>query len=237
MVTTAPGLVELVAGGYTINGTITTTNVQLINGSLAGINVIAGGFNWVVGSWSGSVTVAVNTLMQITTGNDHNMPNCIVTNWGTVAWSGGRIRGGGGSYNPGTQIYNFGLWDAQSDQVINNDYGVNGTHFNNAGTLRKSGGTGAGATSLLGGVFFHNSGTLDVQTNLLSLQGGGSLTGGLVTGAPGLIQLAAGSFTINRTITTPSVQLVGGGVARGNLIKGGVTSLGGVWDGSVVTIA
>src|SRR5258708_30121363 len=92
MVTTAPGLVELVAGGYTINGTITTTNVQLINGSLAGINVIAGGFNWVVGSWSGSVTVAVNTLLQMTSGNDHNMPNCIVTNLGTVAWSGGRIR-------------------------------------------------------------------------------------------------------------------------------------------------
>src|SRR5258708_39875700 len=108
----------------------------------------------------------------------------------------------------------------------NNGYGVNGTLFSNGGTFRKSGGTGAGATSLLGGVFFHNSGTLDVQTNLLSLQGGGSLTGGLVTGAPGLIQLAAGSFTINGTITTASVQLVGGGLAGANLIKGGFTWLG-----------
>jgi hypothetical protein len=222
----------LVAGAYTINGTITTTNVQLINGTLAGINVIAGGFNWVVGWWNGSVvTVASNCVMQVTTGNDHNLPNCTFTNLGTVAWSGGRIRGGS------TSIYNLGLWDAQSDQVINNDYGGNGTLFNNAGTFRKSAGTGAGATALLGGVTFNNTGTLDIQTNLLSLQGGGSFTGGLVTGAPGLIQLAAGGFTINGTITTANVQLVGGGLAGANLIKGAFTWLGGVWDNSVVTIA
>src|SRR5258708_30729479 len=113
--------------------------------------------------------------------------------------------------------------------MINNDYGVKGTVFRNGGTFRKSGGTGANSTALLGGVFFHNSGTLDVQTNLLSLQGGGSLTGGLVTGAPGLIQLAAGSFNITGTITTAKVELVGGGLAGTNVHQGGFTRPGGGW--------
>src|SRR5258708_37725525 len=97
--------------------------------------------------------------------------------------------------------------------MINNDYGVKGTVFRNGGTFRKSGGTGANSTSLLGGVFFHNSGTLDVQTNLLSLQGGGSFTGGLVTGAPGLTELAGGGFKIGRASCRDRGEISGGAVS------------------------
>src|SRR5258708_29354230 len=158
------------------------------------------------------------------------MANCIVTNLGTVGWTGGRIRWGGGGNSPGTQIYNIGLWDAQSDQVINDDYGVNATLFNNAGTLRKS--VGTGATSLLGGVFFHNSGTLDVESGTISLQGGGSFTGGMVTTAPGLVQLVAGGYTINGTITTTNVQLINGAPGRGKVIACGFQLGGGSVGGA-----
>jgi len=65
--------------------------------------------------------------------------NCALTNYGMVVWSGGRVRGGG---NPGTPIYNFGLWNAKSDQELNGaDFGAFGVTFNNAGTFRKSAGT------------------------------------------------------------------------------------------------
>ncbi len=224
---TSAGLIQLAAGAYTINGTLTTTNVQLVGGTLTGANVFMGGFTWVVGSWNsaGPITVTANSRLNIVSGNDHDLPNCIVTNFGVVAWADGRIRGGGGNQ---TLIYNYGLWDAQNDQVLNDDYGFS-TLFSNAGTFRKSGGTGTNATTIVVGVTFNNTGTLDVQVNLLSLQGGGSFTGGSVTGA-GLVQLAAGAYTINGAMTTTNVQLVGGTLAGANVLMGGFTWVVGSWN-------
>jgi len=107
-------------------------------------------------------------------------------NNGTIAWSGGRHSRRG--RQPGTFIYNNGVWDAQSDQVFNDDFGGAGTTFNNYGTLRKSGGAGefANATIFTGGVVFNQlAGAIDVQngTNGLELafQGGGTFSGGYVT--------------------------------------------------------
>jgi hypothetical protein len=225
---TGSGLIQLAVGTFTINGTRTTANVQLVGGSLAGINVLTGEFTWVVGSWNnaGPITIPANSTVHIVSGQDHDMANCVVTNLGTVAWADGRIRGGGN--NP-TLVHNFGLWDAQNDQVINNDYGGAGTIFTNAGTFRKSGGTGD--TSLLGGVTFNNTGTVDVPANVLSLQGGGSFTGGFVTGA-GLVQLGGPAYTINGTRTTTNVQLVGGSLAGVNVFTGGFTWVSGNWNNS-----
>ena len=59
----------------------------------------------------------------------------LITNFGTVAWANGTLRGGGG-----TTVYNYNLWDCQSDQTFNDAYGGIGVVFNNFGTLRKSGG-------------------------------------------------------------------------------------------------
>jgi hypothetical protein len=223
------GIVQLAAGAYTINGAVLSTNVQVIGGTLTGNNVIRGALDWVFGDWNGagSVTIASNSVLSIVSGNDHNLPDCAVTNFGTVAWSGGRIRGGG---NAGTQVYNFGLWDGQSDQAFNADYDGANVLFNNAGTLRKSG--GVGATVLPGGVLFSNTGTVNVESGTLSLQGGGSFTGGSVTSAAGLIQLAAGAYTINGTITTTNVQLVGGTLGGTNVLRGGLSWVFGDWNGA-----
>ena len=79
------------------------------------------------------------------------------------------IRGGGG-------IYNYGLWDAQSDQTLASTF--QSFTFDNFGTFRKSGGTNTSQTLLTGGVNFINPGTLDVQTGIISLLGTYSLTNG-----------------------------------------------------------
>ena len=93
-----------------------------------------------------------------------------MTNNGTVAWSNGRIRGGG---TLGTFIYNNGVWDAQNDLTWNNDFGGNGTVFNNYGTLRKSGGGPefVNATLFQNGVVFNQlAGVIDVQNGTNGLE-------------------------------------------------------------------
>src|SRR5439155_560734 len=158
---------------------------------------------WVAGNWEGGVTIASNSVLNIVSGNDHNMANCGLTSYGTVVWRGGRLRGGGGN---GTQVSNFGLWDAQSDQVFNAEYGGAGVVFNNAGTLRKS--AGVNTTALLQGVAFRNTGAVEVESGALAFAGGGSFTGGSVLNT-GVVQLAAGAFTINGTVMSANAQLVG----------------------------
>src|ERR1035438_7388567 len=168
------GLTALETSGYTINGTVTGTNTwETDTGNLVGTNVIHGALNWVSGNWNGaaSVTIATNSTLIVAGGGGVNdMNNCILTNNGRVAWASGTMRGGH------TTIYNNGLWDAQSDQVVNNAFGGSPFIFNNLGTFRKTG-TGGGSSQLQG-VIFDNPGTLDVQTGIVSLPGTYSLTNG-----------------------------------------------------------
>ena len=91
------------------------------------------------------------------------------------------IRGGNGA-----AIYNYGLWDAQSDQTFNDAFG-GATVFNNSGVVRKS--AGAGNTIFAGGVLFN-------QTS------GGSVT----SSGTGTTYLNAGNFNIVGTAgsLTPS---------------------------------
>src|ERR1019366_7711707 len=174
------GLTVLSSGNFNLNGTVTGTNTWQNGGNLVGTTVINGALTWVSGYWSGSPSVtipAISTLL-ITTANNHDLPNCLVTNYGMVMWSGGDIRSGGS----GTTIYNYGLWNAQSDQQLTTS-GYNGsTVFNNFATFRKSGGTNTSQTLIAGAVLFNQpSGVLDVQQGNFTLQGSGNFTGGYIT--------------------------------------------------------
>ena len=236
------GFVYLNGGAFNINGTVTSTNVQLAGAVLAGNNVISGGFNWIVGDWnSSSDTIATNSTLLISTGNNHNLQNCTVTNNGTVAWREGTIQSGG---TPGTLIVNNGVWDLQSDQTLNAAYGGHGTVFNNRGTFRKSGGASefANATILAGGVMFNQlAGMIDVQNGTngleLALQGGGNFTGGYITTNQfGLTVLSVGSFNLNGTVTGTNTWQNNGNLVGLNILKGALTWVGGVWNGAAVTI-
>jgi hypothetical protein len=237
------GIVYLYSGAFNINGTVTSTNVQLAGGTLTGNNVINGGLNWIIGDWNGSAseTIASGSLLLITTTSAHNVQNCTITNNGTVAWSAGAIQAGG---IPGTLIVNKGLWDCQSDQQINTAYGGNGTIFNNLGTFRKSGGAGIGPTYTLlaGGVLFNQlAGVVDVQngTNGLELafQGGGNFTGGYIaTNVNSAVVLSVGNFTVNGTVTGTNTVENAGNLVGTNVINGALTWVDGVWNGTVTTI-
>jgi len=243
--TNLTGLTVFSSGTVNINGTVTSTNVQLAGATLTGTNVINGALNWIVGDWSSGaqVTIATNSTLLVTGANDHNLANCTLTNNGTLAWSGGTIQGGGSS---GTLIYNYGLWDAQSDQTLNNAYGQAGTAFNNYGTFRKSGGAGQFSNYTLftsGTVFNQIAGVIDVQsgTNGLDLffQGVGNFTGGYVTtNLNGLTVFSIGTFNINGTVTGMNTWQDGGNLTGTNVINGALTWAAGNWNGApYVTIA
>src|ERR1035438_2442665 len=160
------------------------------------------------------------------------MANSIVTNNGTVAWWSGTIRGGNNTF-----IYNYGLWDAQSDQQLNNAFGGSiGTIFNNFGTVRKSAGTTS--TIFAAGVLFdQTSGLLSALTGNILLQGGANLTGGTVTSSGiGTTYLNAGSFNINGATTSGNVVENAGNLVGTNVINGTLTWAAGTWYSAVVTI-
>ena len=245
-------LTVLSEGNFTINGTVTSTNVFETGGNLVGNNVINGALTWAGGNWNSasSVTIASESIVTIASGlgNDMNMSGCQLTNNGTVVWASGTIQCGQGS-----AIYNYGLCNAQSDQTINNNYGGAVTPFNNYGTFRKSGGAGGGAYSLFASnvVFNQLAGVMDVQngTNGLTLvlQGGGNFTGGYITTNQfGVTVLSSGNFTLSGTVTPTNVFEDSGNLVGNNVINGALTWEAGNWNSassvtvpsdSIVTIA
>ena len=125
------------SGSFTVDGgaLVGNTNTEL-----------SGTIGWTAGTLGGILTLASGSTLNITAANNHDLPDCTLTNNGTVAWNNGTIRSGGGT---GTVIVNNGLWDAQSDQYLTvSGYGGSSV-FNNYGTFRKSGGASEFANATL----------------------------------------------------------------------------------------
>ncbi len=234
--TNVNGLTVLSAGSFTVNGTVTGTNTWQNVGNLVGTNVIKGALTWVAGLWNGAVvTISNNSIVTVAGGAGLNDMNAaVVTSYGTLAWASGTLRGGSGAV-----VYNYGLWNAQSDQQFNSAYG-GATVFNNLGTFRKSGGVNPAINTLFaGGVLFNqSSGVLDVLTGNVVLQGSGNFTGGYITtNSTGTTYLSLGSFNINGTATGSNVVENAGNLVGTNVIKGVLTWVAGLWNGAVVTIS
>jgi len=230
------GLTTLETSYYTINGTVTGSNTwETANGGLTGNNAINGGLTWIGGNWNNaaSVTITTNSTLFIAGGGGvMNMSACQVTNKGTIAWLSGLIQGGNG-----TVIANYGLWNLQSDQELNDAYGGAGTTFDNYGTFLKTGGASTNETLISGCTFDQVSGVMNVQTGNLVFEGTENFTGGSTTSS-GTIALASGNFTINGATTTSNVVENSAGMVGANTINGALTWSGGNWNSATsVTIA
>ena len=99
-----------------------------------------------------------------------------MTNYGTVTWTNTPLYG---FYGNNAQIYNYGLWNAQSDNSFIGGYNSGTTLFDNFGTFLKSGNTGV--TTLDSAVVFNNTGTVNVQSGTLDINVGTSSGGNFTT--------------------------------------------------------
>ena len=134
---------------------------------------IVGTLNWDGGSLYGVMTLASNSVFNIVAGGGDGLNGLVLTNYGTVNWTNTPLYGISGN---NAQIYNYGLWNAQSDNTFTGGYNGGTSLFDNFGTFLKSG--NAGVTTLDSGVVFNNTGTLNSQVGNIALQGPYTLANG-----------------------------------------------------------
>jgi hypothetical protein len=196
------------AGVPASGDTINFTNGTTIN--LSSPITVSGVFNWFSGTLSGSpLTIANGGVMNITGGV--SLQN-VLTNLGTVTMSGAAGLAVYNDVSPYTgDVYNQAgaLWDIQTNANISCEYCTSNEFFNNAGTFRKSGGSGGTATI---SVVFANTGTIDAMSGILSFTGTFTNSAGtLGFGVSGLANLGqinvAGAVTLSGTA---SVTWLGG---------------------------
>ena len=184
--------------------------IDLASGTLAGAGVLtlSGTSTWTGGNMSGSVTNAGSLTVS---GATAKYLNGTLTNAGslTVAAGAGSIYGQATAAAVVNQA--GGTIDVQSDGTA--FYQNNGGTLTNAGTLRKSGGTGTSTINFA----LNNSGTVQVDSGVVSATGGGSLGGTFVVKA-GTLGLDGGTFTAQAGASES-----GAGTLR---VNGGTLSLG-----------
>src|SRR5690606_23964281 len=151
-------------------GVVTVGGVASLSGGTqtgTGTTILSGG-----GSINGNIGLDEGRTLRIGNG----------INPSTVDWTGGSINlNAGGTGNAQAGILSTavgGVLNATSNNLItaNNFGGVedgSSARFDNAGTFRKSAGTG----STLVQVQFNNTGTVQVQSGTVNLSGGGTHTG------------------------------------------------------------
>lgn len=190
-----------------VNGIIGLSGTGSING---GLMTNQGTFNWSGGTLALPMTNTASGIL--------NVNGTTVTLWGALTNAGTINLSGSGSillYNNqathGTYagaIYNEagGLFDLQTDQGVS-DGGLGSEVVVNAGTLRKSSGTG---TSTIG-VACTNSGVVDAESGTIQFSVGGNIGGTYNTAAAASIQFVGGTFN-----ETDPVSITGSGVCKQN---------------------
>jgi len=166
---TAGGGIPVYTGTYAGSGAGTIRqNSGTLNIATAGatFNFSGNTFQWTGGNINGPGVLTNIGTFNISSANPKNLVSDTLRNSGTVNWTGT------GSFNLSTSsVFNNlvnGVFDMQSDATLGTGFGSTGD-FNNAGTLRKSAGTG---TSTISSPRSSNSGTVAIQTGILSFGNG-----------------------------------------------------------------
>jgi hypothetical protein len=207
--------VEVSGGTLSVAGTLEASELALSGGTLGGAGTVSASdsFDWTSGSMSGSgateLTDTASGSIHPATGSMVTMNQRTLRNEGTLDLDSGRVEIGLGGVidNAGTLTVDAetgapglpywqqpGLYDA---------YWGDRARLRNAGTLRKSHGTGS--TTL--GPQVDNQGTIDAQTGQMLFGGGGygEQTGSWSASGDGSsLVFGGGAFSLNR----PSGQLI-----------------------------
>ncbi|HEX5043821.1 MAG TPA: hypothetical protein VFV75_12995 [Candidatus Polarisedimenticolaceae bacterium] len=191
-----PGKISIFTGGnVNVNAALTlpaATTLDFSAGLLGGTATLTlnGPFLWSGGRMTGAGTTTVNGIFNVSATVEINLGRTL-NNATTLTWTGGN--GSGFRTGTGSIINNTGTWDAQANTVIVNFFGGT-TTFNNSGTLKKSGGTGTTSIDI---PVQHSGGSIQAQTGLLTMNGGGTSTAPWSASAGATLQFGGGVWDLN----------------------------------------
>ncbi|HEV7926591.1 MAG TPA: Ig-like domain-containing protein, partial [Verrucomicrobiae bacterium] len=204
-------ITNLTMVGATLTGTNTVTGVFNLSGTINGALTVAHGASCFMTNLAltGAITVATNaTLNFVTTGSKTLYGSTLVNN-GTLAWDGGTIY-----FNQSTVVTNNGSWLAETDDGIYNGSG-NAPVFYNRGIFTKSPTTG---TTTFSGLLFDNTGTVNVETGTINLNGGGQFLGSVQVASGAILNISNGGYLdgTNNAATNGQILLSGGAFTYGS---------------------
>ena len=171
-------------GGLTVSGTLAGTGTIVVGGPAA----------WIGGTVSlqGGLDIAAGQTLTMT--GDLVVTDSALRNYGTVAWSSGRL-----GFMSTAHVTNQagGVWDVRGDLRLEN-FGSTGTKtFTNLGTLKKT--VGAGALTVNGFVYLTNPGRIELETGAIAFEGPSNNSGHLALAGGTTFQL--GNVTLEGTTT------------------------------------
>ena len=179
-------------------------NSPTLSGS--GTLTIHGISTWISGTMNGGGQTVIMPGASLILANPSTLSlnNRVFENGGTISWAGADNLGSISLINAVITNRAGAFFQARTSSSILNQGGT--ARFDNAGTFSKSASTG---TPTLG-CTFNNSGTLDLQTGSLALQGGGTNSGTITVPAGTALNLSgtflsdsassiasAGNFTVS----------------------------------------
>ena len=179
---------------------------------MGGSSTVAGTSTWTGGTLSGSLTVASNGVLNLSGSGDKYIEWGTLNNAGSVTWTGGNVWGYNWNYYVNViSNQDGGLFDVQTDAALSSYSCCSGSlTIYNAGTFRKSAGTGTNAINWA----FSNTGLVDVQSGAVSLQSSYTQTAGAT-------KLDGGNIATSSTLSIQGGSLSGSGTIIGNVVNAG----------------
>jgi hypothetical protein len=183
------------------------SNLTLSGGTLVtGPMRVTGAMSWTGGTISGAAATEITAGATLTLSGSSwkNLAGGrVLDNAGTIRWSDS----GGVQVSSGSSTFtnrSGALFEIQGDSAFNAGY-WEGLTIVNAGTLRKTGGTGTTTLGYSGGgpdKVFHNRGVVEVQSGTLRLDGRGAHehTGSFTVAAGAALDFRSGAHTLANCI-------------------------------------
>jgi hypothetical protein len=232
------GALQLNGATVSVGGVVTVASLNMAGGTLGGTGTLGAGsqVTWADGAVSGTLTNA--GTLTVTTGTSTKTLAGTLTNTGTVAVTGGSAIFPGSNgvtiNNQAGAVFDFQA-NAGLESRIPDGPAASGLSFNNAGTLKKSAGTG---TTTIQFPLNDTGGSVLVATAALSLSAAATFSGTTTLGGVGaLILTGGGSFAGTSTLagvvyldsgTYTLADGVSFGGSGGLQLDGATVSVGGV---------